>query len=160
MLPRRRQVVPHPCLLQRVNNNLSSVNVLTINSLLTLIFVESKIQFHSILRNRFPISQILFQVLFLVFPRALFENATENRHYLATVADRSYPPCLRLCHISYRYGQYGLPLAHHARQQSHLRKLPAGAVFCGQYFLMAIVVCFFILFWEQFILSPPTSSLL
>lgn len=32
---------------------------------------------------------------------------TGNRHYLTTVAEKSYPLCLGLCHTSYRHGQHG-----------------------------------------------------
>lgn len=40
MLPRRREVVLHPCLLKRVICNLSSMGILKINSPLTFLFVK------------------------------------------------------------------------------------------------------------------------
>lgn len=42
MLQRKRQVVQHPCLLKRVINNLPSMGMLQINSLLTFFFMKLK----------------------------------------------------------------------------------------------------------------------
>lgn len=144
-------MTPSPWWLETVTNILPSKEILNLNSSLTFLFAKlNKLIFSLSWEADFLYLRHYFPVPLSV----LFKDVTENRHCFATVAERNDLCCLRFCHISYKHTIQLLALAHCTRHQAYLRKLPTGLVF-----ILTRVILFSILFWEQFHLPPPTSSL-